>query len=481
MFLYGNYTGDVMNFDMAAEACAAVGIDVRSVAVTDDVASAAIDRIGERRGIAGDFFVFKIAGAAGDEGLDLEAVVALAGRANDATRSMGVALSACSMPQTAVPNFDVAPGMMEVGMGQHGEPGVASVPLENADAVIDRILNPIVEELALGPGCRVAVLLNGLGATSQLELFILFRRVAAELSRMGVVVEARWVGEYATSLEMAGASLSILRLDDDLARLLARPCHTPALKVGITVDRPAVAHTPRARVTEIATFEPTKVDLKRGGTITPSVFRTLLRAAPARISRDRDWLSQLDGAIGDGDHKVTMDIGWQAILSMLDALPDNASIREISHRSGEAFLGAVGASCGPLYATAFFEAGCAVADRHDLDAGSLAEWIEGMARGIEKRGGAVPGNKTMIDAWVPAAEAARSAANGGGDEVVCLSAACDAALLGYRKTSGMHAARGRSAKLGDRALGHPDPGAASAWAILDAASEMARNIESEAM
>ena len=458
LFLFGNYTGDVMNFDMAAERCVASGIPTRCLAVTDDVASAPAGRESERRGIAGDFFVFKIAGAAADEGMDLDGVEAMARRANAATRSMGVALSACSMPQTAVPNFDVADGMMEVGMGLHGEPGMQSVPLEPADSVADRLLAPIVDELDLGQGSRVAVLLNGLGATSQLELFILYRRVASELARAGVEIVDRWVGEYATSLEMAGASVSVMRLDDDLARLLARPCRTPALTVGAPVA-PTGRHTPRAvRMADVGQGgDETQMDLRTEGPVSPERFRAMLRAVAARIRQDRDWLSKLDGVIGDGDHGVTMDIGWQAVMAALERAAPEETITALCRRAADAFLDAVGASSGPLYASALTRAGEAVADRRNLDAAAMAAWIGGIDAGIRERGGAAPGDKTMVDAWAPAAEAARTALTAGADVAGCLAAARDGARIGYEATSDMQARLGRAAKLGARAIGHPDP------------------------
>ncbi|MEO0385408.1 MAG: dihydroxyacetone kinase subunit DhaL [Pseudomonadota bacterium] len=469
LFLFGNYTGDVMNFSMAAQRCLQAGIPARCFAVTDDIASAPADRVVERRGIAGDFFVFKIAGAAADEGMDLNHVEAMARRANDATRSFGVALSACSMPQTAVPNFDVAAGMMEVGMGLHGEPGMHSLPVEAADDVIDRLLAPIVEELSLTHASKVAVLLNGLGATSQLELFILYRRVAAELGRMGVTIDHRWVGEYATSLEMAGASLTIMRLDDDLARLLAHPCRTPALTVGTAQTAPSTQrrHTTHKRMTrDVASVD--RSTLAVDGPITPEMFNTMLRSIAARIDANRDWLSKLDGVIGDGDHGITMGIGWRAIEGVLDAQTDDDTITLMCHRSADAFLDAVGASSGPLYATALMRAGDAVSDRLNLNAEALVGWIEGISNGIVERGGAEPGQKTMVDAWIPAAQAARTTLLANGDVAACLQAARDGAKAGMDATADMRSSKGRSAKLGDRSIGHVDPGAASAWVMLDA-------------
>lgn len=223
LYLYGNYAGDVMNFDMAAEMAAMEDIEVRTVLVTDDVASAPIERKEERRGVAGDFFVFKIAGAAADLGMDLDAVEAAARKANDATLTMGVALEPCSLPATLRPNFTLGDNEMEIGLGIHGEPGVERGPVQQADAVADALVDRILAELGAEKGSSVAVLVNGLGATSLMELYILYRRVRQRLDDAGLRIHANWVGEYVTSLEMAGASITLMKLDDELTRLLDHP------------------------------------------------------------------------------------------------------------------------------------------------------------------------------------------------------------------------------------------------------------------
>ena len=468
LFLYGNYTGDVMNFDMAAEECEAAGIAVRSVQVTDDVASAPADRAGERRGIAGDFFVFKIAGAAAELGRDLDACEAAARHANANTRSMGVALTACSMPQTLKPNFEIGPDEMEIGMGLHGEPGIRRGKLEPADAVTGELMAPILADMDLKAGDRVAVLVNGLGATGQLELYIIHRRVAQILAARGVAIHHSWVGEYATSLEMAGASVTLIKLDDDLALLLDTPCRTPALTVGTTLPAAAATRTRRHTnaVRETATLE--RADLKTGGPVTPVQFRAMMQAAGQAIARNRDWLSELDGVIGDGDHGVTMDIGWTAVRKALATSPDDETISETCDRMAKAFLDAVGASSGPLYASALRSAGAAVSDRLNLDAAAMVAWIKGMHTGIAGRGGAKPGDKTMIDAWAPAAEAAATALASGQGLAACLEAAVNGARRGRDHTATLESRRGRSAKLGARSIGHVDPGAASAHVMLEA-------------
>ena len=469
LFLYGNYTGDVMNFDMAAEALAEHGVTARSFVVTDDIASAPVNNSEERRGIAGDFFVFKVAGAAADQGLSLDEVEAATARANAATRTMGVALSACILPQTGRPNFDLPVGQMEIGMGIHGEPGIERVAAESADAVADRLLIPILNELSLATGDRVAVLVNGLGSTSLLELYLLHRRVATQLADRKVDIHHSWVGEYCTSLDMEGASISLMRLDEDLQDWLDHPCETPALKVG---QSQVVAQTPRTPTPARARCDSetaiNRDTLKTDGEMGPREFMGMMRSGAVAIFAARDQLCVLDGAIGDGDHGITMEIGWKAVLDALDATDPDLPISETCDRIAETFLSAVGASAGPLNASAFKTAGQAISDRWNLDAISLAWWFDGLAQGIATRGHTNLGEKTMLDAWRPAADAALKHAKKGSSVAACLSAASKAARDGSKATAQMRSAKGRSKKLGARVLGHIDPGAASA-AILIAA------------
>lgn len=475
VLLYGNYTGDVLNFDMAAEECAAIGIDARSVAVIDDVASAPKDRADERRGIAGDFFVFKVAGAAADMGLSLDQVEAAAQKANRNTLSMGVALSACSMPQTLKPNFEIGPAEMEIGMGLHGEPGMRRTKVANADAVTDEMMGLILDEMALDAGAEVGVLVNGLGATGLMELYLINRRVAQILGSRRVEVWQTWVGEYCTSMEMAGASITLIQLDDELKQFLAHPCRTPALTAGSAPE--PIAGATLTKRDYVQTSEGNGVDraaLATDGTITPAMFRAMMLAAGAAIARDKDYLSELDGVIGDGDHGVTMDIGWTAVAKSLEAAPESDAITKTCEKAAKAFLDAVGASSGPLYASAFTGAGRAVADRLNLNAEAMSAWVGGMLDGILSRGGASVGDKTMIDAWHPAAAEAREAV-GSGDAIAVLAAAAEGARLGVEATRDMESRRGRSKKLGERSVGHVDPGAASAHVILQAMLDVLRS------
>ncbi|MBB4276085.1 dihydroxyacetone kinase subunit DhaK [Rhizobium mongolense] len=224
LFMYGNYAGDVMNFDMAAEMLALDDIEVRTVLTTDDVASAPSDQMHKRRGVAGNVFIFKAAGAACDLLYSLDDVERAARHANSRTYTMGVALSPCSLPQTRRPNFLIGEDEMEIGMGIHGEPGVARGPLKTADEVTDELMDSILQEMNASPGDRVAVLVNSLGSTPMMELYIMMRRVQSRLDDSGLVIHTSLVGNYCTSLEMAGASITVMHLDGELQRLIDHPC-----------------------------------------------------------------------------------------------------------------------------------------------------------------------------------------------------------------------------------------------------------------
>ena len=223
VYMYGNYAGDIMNFDMAAELCAAENIPVKTVLVTDDIASAPIDNKKDRRGVAGDFYVFKIAGAAADKGLDINEVCRLAEKANDNTLSMGVALGPCSLPHTLEPSFILEDNEMEIGLGIHGEAGVRKGDIKPADEITTELMNIILKEL--NNASKVSVLVNGLGSTPLMELYIMFKKVKEILDKNKIEIHSSFVGEYVTSLEMNGASITLLKLDEELQPLLENPAH----------------------------------------------------------------------------------------------------------------------------------------------------------------------------------------------------------------------------------------------------------------
>ena len=226
-YIFGNYSGDRMNFDMAAEMAGMDDIRVEQVIVTDDVASAPKGSENKRRGVAGLFFVWKIAGACADSMASLDEVKRVALKASANVRTMGVALSACTIPEAGKPTFSISEGDMEIGMGIHGEPGIRRGPLETADDVVAEMLGPVLEDLPFARGDEVAVLVNGLGATPKEELYIMYRKARRMLDDAGITVYRAYIGEYATSMEMAGASVTLLRLDSELRALLAKPARSP--------------------------------------------------------------------------------------------------------------------------------------------------------------------------------------------------------------------------------------------------------------
>ena len=230
LFMYGNYAGDVMNFDMAAELLEMEGVEARTVLTTDDIASSPTRE--KRRGVAGNVFIFKAAGAAADLMLPLDEVERIARHANARTFTMGVALSSCSLPQTRRPSFDLPVGEMEIGMGIHGEPGVRRGPLRPADDVGDEIMDALLTEMNAARGDKVAVLVNSLGATPLMELYILHARVAQRLAHAGLTVHKALVGLYCTSLDMAGASITLMHLDDELIPLIDHPCDCAMFRQG---------------------------------------------------------------------------------------------------------------------------------------------------------------------------------------------------------------------------------------------------------
>jgi phosphoenolpyruvate---glycerone phosphotransferase subunit DhaK len=232
LYLYGNYGGDVFNFDLAADMAELEDIETRTVLLSDDVASAPPERAADRRGVAAMVFGFKCAGASAERGDSLEEVARIAAKANGQSRTMGVGLSPTILPAAGKPTFTLPDGEMEIGIGIHGEPGVHRGKLETADRIAERLTGEIVKDLAAPRGSRVALLVNGLGATPLEELYLLYRHAHGVLKEAGLTVSRSYVGEYVTSLEMAGASITVMLVDDELETLLDAPASSPFFREG---------------------------------------------------------------------------------------------------------------------------------------------------------------------------------------------------------------------------------------------------------
>ena len=227
LYIYGNYSGDIINFDMAAEMADMEGIRVEQVVAADDIASSPKGKESSRRGVAGIFYVYKIAGAYAEEMASLDEVKRIAEKVCANVRTMGVGLSPCIIPEVGKPTFKMNEGQMEIGIGIHGEAGIGKGKLETADVIVKKIMKSILEDLPYRSGGEVSVLVNGLGATPKEELYVVYRKVAQILKEEEIKIYHPYLGEFATSMEMAGMSISLLRLDNELKKLLQKPAHTP--------------------------------------------------------------------------------------------------------------------------------------------------------------------------------------------------------------------------------------------------------------
>ena len=453
-----NYTGDRLNFGLAAEMARAEGIAVEAVVVADDVALRDTVEPARRRGIAGTVLVHKVAGAASAAGLDLASVAAEARAAAAKLGTMGVALGACTVPGGR-PGFVLADDEMELGLGIHGEAGVRRAKLLPADALVDELLDTILADLALPSGARVALLVNGLGGTPPMELAVVARRALTALRDRGLDVVRAWSGNLLTALEMPGMSLSVMAVDDARLARLDAPTGASAW--------PGSGHlggAVRALRATAPAQAPPDVPLTAAGL---AVKRAALSAADA-LARAESRLTELDSIAGDGDLGLSMTRGAAAIR----ALPETAwatpaiALTQMSSVLSRAIAG----SSGPFYATALLRAARNLPD--DPVADDWAAAFAAAVSSIGELGGAKPGDRTMLDALLPAANTLASGLAGGTAPREAWAHAVQAARVGAAATARMHPRLGRAAYLGERVLGTPDAGA-EAVVIWLAAIEVA--------
>jgi dihydroxyacetone kinase len=441
-----NYTGDRLNFGLAAALASAEGIPAKVVLVADDAALRGTVAPGQRRGIAGTVLVHKVAGAAAAAGLELDAVLAEAEGAAAAVASMGVALGACTVPAAGTPGFALGAEEMELGLGIHGEQGVRRSAMAPADAIVATILDTLVAEAGLGAGDEVALLVNGLGGTPPMELAIVARAALAGLRARGIAVPRGWAGNFMTALEMPGCSLSLMRLDAARLARLDAPATAPAWPGGGVL-------APRLLVPAPPPDAP--VPAAPPGPLAPATRRAALAVAAA-LEAEEAALTALDSHAGDGDLGLSMARGAAAIRALPEAAFAAPAIALAA--MAQALRRAIAGSSGPFYAAGLL----AAARRLGGPAPGRADWeaaLAAAADAIAELGGARPGDRTMLDALHPAAEAfaaSRHLAPAG-----AWDAALAAARAGLEATRGMQPRLGRAAYLGDRALGQPDAGAAA--------------------
>jgi triose/dihydroxyacetone kinase / FAD-AMP lyase (cyclizing) len=456
-----NYTGDRLNFGLAAEMARAEGIPVEMIIVDDDVALSGIERATGARGLAGTIFIHKLVGAAAAEGRSLAELAAIGRAAVGSMATMGVSFSAGTSPAVGKPSFELGEQEMELGLGIHGEPGVKRMQLQAADELTETLLSAVLQQGKFAAQKPVAAMINNLGATTEMELAIVARHAVSYLESKGFRVARVYAGTFLSSLDMAGISISVLGLDDERLRWIDAATRAPAW--------PNVLRRPPGKPTAQSA-------IKVGASVVSAVGsgpqteagrkakQAIEAGCKALISAEGE-LAEMDRVTGDGDLGTNMARAAKAMQDSaypLDDIP--ATLKALGHTLRRE----LGGSSGPLYGVLFLRGGSAL---EGARATGLAQWAEALHQGcqaISELGGAKPGDRTMLDALDPFAKSLQQAIGLKATSDAVL-AALEAAERGVEATAQMKPRLGRSSYLGDRVLGYPDPGAEAVSVWLRAA------------
>ncbi|WP_428423646.1 dihydroxyacetone kinase family protein [Pararhizobium sp.] len=463
---FGNYAGDVLNFGVAAERLRAEGIDVRIVPVTDDVASAPADAAGKRRGIAGDLVVFKIAGAAAEAGMNLDGVERVARLANDRTVSFGVAFKGCTLPGANGPLFTVPHGQMALGLGIHGEPGIKEEAIVPAKDLAKLLTEKLLAERPAGT-TKVGVILNGLGATKYEELFVLWTSVSTLLQDAGLDVVAPEAGEFVTSLDMQGCSLTLLWLDDELETLWSAACDTPVLRRGATFStEPATGALDDFEGK--MTFAPASEASKEAG----KCVAGLLSGMAAALKAAEEELGRIDAHAGDGDHGQGMRRGSAAALDAANAaVAAGAGAASVLAGAGDAWADRAGGTSGAIWGLLLRSWSNALSDSDAIEKDAAVKGARLALEGVTRLGRARLGDKTLVDALIPFVETLEREAALGKSLPEAWSLAADAAKSAADATSALTPKLGRARPLAEKSIGHPDAGAVSLALVARVAAD----------
>lgn len=464
LMIIKNYSGDVMNFKNAA-ALAQGEIETDYVIVNDDIAvKDSLYTVG-RRGVAGTVLVHKAAGAAAEQGGSLGQVKAAAQEAIDHVRSIGFALTSCTTPAKGTPTFSLGEDEMEYGVGIHGEPGVGRQKLLTADALAQQAVSALAQELAVGSGDEVTVLINGFGATPLQELYILNRAVCEQLALRGIALYRIFVGNFMTSIDMAGASISLMQMTPRLKELIDAPCDAPAFRVSGSVPpsvfAPGIAQ--QKGKTSYDALVPQEYARVNGERLSIENILYLVDRMGSFIIENEVPFCELDSHAGDGDFGMSVARGFKRLKEEWSTL-----LAENTRDIG-AFLSACafvimehcGGASGPIWGSAFHAAGKYAAGKQALHVQDVSAMLDAAVHAIQQTGersfgaGAVVGDKTLIDALVPCAAAWQS----GKDMAEGFRAGAAAAVAGARETEKIPARMGRAGTVGTRSIGYPDAGA----------------------
>ena len=467
---YGNYAGDVLNFDAAQDRLRAEGIACETVVVTDDIASAGPEERHKRRGIAGDLTVFRTAAAAAEAGYDLADVARVARLANDRTRSFGVAFTGCTLPGAPDPLFTVPSGRMAIGLGIHGEPGIDDTAIPTADGLAHLLVDWLLGERPDGADGRVVPILNGLGSLKHEEMFVVYRRVAQLLDEAGIEVVDPHVGEYCTSFDMSGTSLTLFWLDDELAALWQHPVDTPAYRRG-AIAPAARAAEPTVRIDSVAedAIAPGDAASREVAHIAMAALDTIVRVVDSNV----DDLGRIDAVAGDGDHGIGMQRGSHAAhAAATRALEAGAGAQTLLQHAADAWADRAGGTSGALWGVILSSIAAAVGDTGRPSDSDVAAGVAAGVKAVMTYGKAEVGDKTMVDALLPFRDELDRRLTAGADLTTAWRAAAASSADAAAATADLLPRLGRARAHGRNSVGTPDPGAHSFALIATAVGEL---------
>lgn len=483
LLIIKNYSGDMMNFKNAAYLAEEDGIKVDYVKVDDDVAvQDSLYTVG-RRGVAGTVLVHKVAGAAAETGLSLEEVKKAAEHAVENVRSLGFAFTSCTVPAKGTPTFEIGDNEMEYGVGIHGEPGIRREAVISADELAERMTATLIDELKLEKGDSVTVLVNGFGSTPLQELYLLNNAVCRVLDEKEIVIHRTFVGNYMTSIDMQGASVSFMKMDDELKTYLDQDSDAPAFKVGpCQTEIPYVNLKEQSEENKEVSYE-MRADQAwceiSGQKVSLDNMKYLVDKMGTCIIEKEVPFCELDSHAGDGDFGMSVAKGFRQLKREWDEIMKNesADIGTFLNACAIVIMEYCGGASGPIWGSAFRAAAKIASGKRELELSEFAQMLQAAVKGIQVTGersfgrGAVVGDKTLIDALVPCADTWGACAEKESSFKEAFKKAAEAAVEGAERTKEIAARMGRAGTVGDRSIGYPDAGAYALGVIFTELSE----------
>ncbi len=473
LFVYGNYAGDNLNFDMAEEMCQKEGIRTAHVREWDDFASAPKERITDRRGIAGDVYTIKIAGAACDAGLSLEEVVRITEKARDNTNTIGLATSPGTLPGNEKPTFEIADDEMEFGMGLHGEPGIERTKMMTCSEMVDRMYRELKQEMELKENDEVAILVNGLGSTPLLELNLVYYELYKRMHKDGLKVYDAEIKTYCTCMEMGGFSITFLKMDEELKEYYDAPCFSPYYAKGAILKTVLDTQEEQEEIEfDEEDVESAPIVRSKDGILeelNAEDTRNMLLYIADKMIANKPYLTEIDSVIGDGDHGIGMAGGMQKVKKRLLKMADEKNAYHLFEEAGQQMLMSMGGASGVIFGSLYLSGAEGMSPKEVITARDLADMEKKSLDAIQERGGAKVGDKTMVDALAPAVEALKKNADLGLLEM--LKKAEESARQGVEDTKKYVAKFGRAKSLLERAIGYQDAGATSVYLIFQGMRE----------